>query len=122
MPVRRVVHVEPDVRMLLAGRDELAHAVGEDLCAAARERPEAGRLELAQHLFVREPRERRHVVHLGGRVALQVHVGQRACAARGRVDVEVEVDVGALAVDHVDLGEPGRPRAARRRPARAPRS
>ena len=74
-PVRGVVHVEPDVRVLLAGRDEPADAVGEDLGAAPRQRAEAGRLELAQHLLVREPGERRHVVDLRGRVALQVHVG-----------------------------------------------
>src|SRR5205823_82910 len=45
--VRRVVDVEPDVRMLLARRHEPAHAVGEDLCAAARQRAEAGVLERA---------------------------------------------------------------------------
>ena len=54
-PVRGVVDVEPDVRVLLAGRDEPADAVGEDLGAAAGERAEAGRLQLAQHLLVREP-------------------------------------------------------------------
>ena len=68
-PVRRVVDVEPDLRGLLARRDEPAHAVGEDLGAAARERPEARVLQLAQHLLVREPGERRHVVDLGRRVA-----------------------------------------------------
>ena len=73
-PVRGVVHVEPDVRVLLARRDERTDAVGEDLRAAARERVEAGGDELAQHLLVREAGERRHVVHLGGRVALEVHV------------------------------------------------
>ena len=35
-PVRGVVDVEPDVRVLLAGRDEPPHAVGEHLGAAAR--------------------------------------------------------------------------------------
>ena len=39
--VRRAVRLEPDVRMLLAGRDQPAHAVGEDLGAAAGQRAEA---------------------------------------------------------------------------------
>ena len=106
-PVRRVVGAEPEVGVLLAGRDELAHAVGEDLGAAARQRAEPGGLQLAQHLLVREPGERRHVVDLGRRVELQVHVGQRLLQRADRVDVEVEVDVRVLAVDHVDLGEAG---------------
>ena len=106
-PVRRVVGAEPEVRMLLAGRDELAHAVGEDLGAAARQRAEAGGLQLAQHLLVREARERRHVVDLGRRVELEVHVRQRLLQRADRVDVELEVDVRVLAVDHVDLGEAG---------------
>ena len=43
-PVRGVVHVEPDVRVLLPGRDEPAHAIGEDLGAAAGQRAEPGGL------------------------------------------------------------------------------
>ncbi len=54
-PMRRVVDVEPDVRVLLARRDEAADAVGEHLGAAAGERSEPGRLELAQHLLVGQP-------------------------------------------------------------------
>ncbi len=45
--VCRVVHVEPLVGMLLAGRDQLAHAVGEDLGAAPGQRAESGVLEHA---------------------------------------------------------------------------
>ena len=120
-PVRRVVDVEPDLGGLLARSDEPTHTVGEHLGAAARQRPETGRLQLAQHLLVREPGERRHVVDLGGRVALEVHVGQRLVERRDRVAVEVEVDVRVLAVDHVELGEPVISRW-RARPRRAPRS
>ena len=40
--------------VLLAGRDEPAHAVGEDLRAAARERAEPGVTKLAQNLLVGE--------------------------------------------------------------------
>ena len=90
-PVRGVVDVEPDLRALLAGRHEPAHAVGEDLGAAARERAQPGVLELAQHLLVREPGERRHVVDLGGRVALEVHVRERLVQRRDRVAVVAEV-------------------------------
>ena len=42
-PVRRPVDVEPVVRMLLAGRDEPAHAIREDLGAAAGQRARARR-------------------------------------------------------------------------------
>ena len=105
--MRGVVDVEPDLGRLLPGRDEPAYAVGEDLRAASGERSEPGCLELAQHLLVREARERRHVVDLGGRVALEVHVGKRVVQRGDRVAVEGEVDVRVLAVDHVDLGEPG---------------
>ena len=92
---------------LLARRDEPAHAVGEDLGAAARERPEPRLLELAEDLLVREPRERRHVVDLGGGVQLEMDVRKRVVERRRGVAVEAEVDVRVLAVDHVDLGEPG---------------
>ncbi len=89
--------------MLLAGRDDLAHAVGEDLGATAGERLHAGCEQLLQHLLVREARELRHVVHLGRREALERHVGQRGLEAADEVEVVVEVEVGALAADHVDL-------------------
>ena len=46
------------------------------------------------------------MVDLGGRVALEVHVGQCLVERGDRVAVEVEVDVRVLAVDHVQLGEP----------------
>ena len=105
--VGRVVHVEPDLGALLSRRDQPAHAVGEHLGASARKRAEPGILELAQHLLVREPGERRHVVDLGRRVALEVHVGQRRVERGDRVAVEAEVHVRVLAVHHVDLGEPG---------------
>ncbi len=105
--MRGVVHVEPDLGRLLARRDESPHTIGEHLGASARERAEAGGLQLAQDLLVREARQRGHVVDLGGRVALEVHVGQRLVQRGDRVAVEREVDVRVLAVDHVDLGEAG---------------
>ena len=73
-PVRGVVHVEPLVGVLLARRDERAHAVGEDLGAAAGHRVEAGVLQLAQDLLVRAALELRHVVDLGRRVELEMDV------------------------------------------------
>jgi hypothetical protein len=100
-----VVHVEPDVRMLLPWRDQPAHAIREDLRATARKRAEPRVLELAENLLVREPGQRRHVVDLRGRVALEMHIGERLVERCDRPAIEVEVDVRVLAVDHVDLGE-----------------
>jgi hypothetical protein len=51
-PVSRVVDVEPLVGVLLARRDERAHAVGEDLGAATGHRVEAGVPQRAQRLLV----------------------------------------------------------------------
>ena len=89
----------------LPGRDEPAHAVGEDLRAAAGQRPEPCVAQLAQHLLVREAAELRHVVDLARGEQLQVHVRHRLVELRDDLDVVVEVDVRALAADHVDLGE-----------------
>jgi hypothetical protein len=47
------------------------------------------------------------VVDLGRRVALEVHVGKCVAQRGDRVAVEREIDVRVLAVDHVDLREPG---------------
>ena len=85
--------------------NEAAHALGEDFRAAAGERAKTGLLQLAQHLFVGQPRERRHVVDLGGRVALEAHVRKSVVQLRDRAQVEVEVDVRVLPVHDVDLGE-----------------
>src|SRR5919204_4855820 len=105
-PVCGVVDVEPLVGVLLPGSDQAADAVGEDLGAAAGERPEPRVLQLAEHLLVREAGELRHVVDLGGGVELEVHVRQRRPQLAQDVDVEVEVDVWVLAVHAVDLREP----------------
>ena len=104
--VRGVVDVEPLVGMLLARRDQVAHAVGEDLGAAAGHRVEAGVLQLAQHLLVRAALELRDVVDLGRRVELEMDVRQRRLQLAEELGVVLEVDVRVLAVDHVDLGEP----------------
>ena len=103
--VRGVVNVEPVLGRLLAGRDQLAHARREDLGAAARERTEARVLQDVQHLFVRAALELRHVMDLGGRIELQVHVGKRGLQLAQYIRVELEVDVRVLAVDAMDLGE-----------------
>ncbi len=105
-PVSRVVHVEPLVRMLLAGRDQATHAVREHLRAPAGQRAEPCRLQLAERLLVRDAGQHRHVVDLRRRVHLQEHVRKRLVQRPHGVDVEVEADVRGLAVDDVDLGEP----------------
>src|ERR1035437_5272386 len=73
-PVRRVVHVEPVLRRLLAGSDQRTYTVGEDLCAAAGHRTETCVLQNAQDFLVRAPLELRHVMDLGGRIELEMHV------------------------------------------------
>src|SRR6478609_2642001 len=103
--VRGVVDVEPLVGVLLAGRDEGAHAVGEDLSAAARHRVEAGVPQRAQDLLVRAALEPRYVVDLGRRVELEMDVRQRLLQLAQKAGVVLEVDVRVLAVDRVDLSE-----------------
>ena len=103
--MRGVVHVEPLLGRLLARRDQLPDARGEDLGAAARQRAEAGVLEHAQDLVVRAALELRHVVDLGGRVELEMHVRERRLQLAQDVRVELEVDVRVLAVHAMDLGE-----------------
>jgi hypothetical protein len=44
---------------------------------------------------------------LGGRVALEMDVRNRIVQRGDGASIEAEVDVRVLAVDHVDLGEPG---------------
>ena len=100
-----VIHVEPLVRMLLAGRDQRAHAVGEDLGAAARHRVEARVTERAQDLLVRAALETGDVVDLGRRVELEMDVRQRLLQHAQQPGVVLEVDVRVLAVDRVDLRE-----------------
>ena len=93
--------------LLLPRRDEPAHAIGEHLRPPARKRAEPGLSELLEHSLVREPRERRHVVDLRRRVALEVHVGKGVVERGDGVAVVTEVHVRVLPVDHVDLGEAG---------------
>ena len=57
--VGQAMHLEPLLGRLLARRDELAHAVGEHLGAAAGQRAEPHGAQLAQHLRVVEARELR---------------------------------------------------------------
>jgi hypothetical protein len=56
---------------------------------------------------VRQAPELRHVVDLARREQLQVHVRHRLVQLPDDLDVVVEVDVRALASDHVDLREAG---------------
>ncbi len=65
--------------------------------------PEAGGLQVGEHLLARLARELGHVVDLGGREQLQVDVGQGLVQGARDVRVVVVADVRMLAADHVDL-------------------
>src|SRR3990170_213441 len=106
-----VVDVEPDVRMLLPWSDEPPDPLGEDLRPASGKRPEPAVPELAQHLLVREPGERRrlplaeHVVDelLGGervRVHLLLRRREGAELAFHAADVRL-VDIEVLDEEHL---------------------
>ena len=89
----------------LSCADLPAHALGEDLGAAARQRIEARVHQLAQHLLVGLAVEIREERDLDGGEALQVDVGTDPLEAAQQLRVVVERQVGVQTVDDVDLGE-----------------
>jgi len=105
-PVRGVVHVEPVVRIApCLGRSAGAHGSAKISAPPPGSEPRPRILQHAQHVFVRAALEHRHVVDLGGRVELEMHVGQRRAPLTQYRRVELEIDMRVLAVDAVDLGE-----------------
>ena len=72
--MRGAVDVEVAVGAALVVRDLPAHALGENLGAAARQRIEPGRHQLAQHLLVGHAVEIGEERDLDGGEALQVDV------------------------------------------------
>ena len=72
-PVRGPVDLEVPLGAALVVGDLPAHALGEDLGAAARQRIEPGRHQLAQHLLVGHPVEVGEERDLDRREALQMN-------------------------------------------------
>ena len=103
--MRRAVDVEIALGAALVVRDLPAHALGEDLRAAAGQRVEAGRHQLAQHLLVGHAVQIGEERDLDGGEALQVDVGTDPLEAAQQLRVVVERQIGMQAVDDVDFGE-----------------
>ena len=104
-PVRDAMNLEVAVGAALVVRDLPAHALGEDLRAAARQRIEPGRHQLAQHLLVGHAVEIGEERDLDGGEALQVDVGTDPLEPAQQLRVVVERQIGMQAVDDVDFGE-----------------
>ena len=103
--MRGAVNLEVAIAAALVVRDLPAHALREDLGAAAGQRVEPGRHQLAQHLLVGLAVEIGEERDLDRGEALQVDVGPDALEAAEQLRVVVERQVGMQAVDDVDLGE-----------------
>ena len=119
--MRGPVDLEVALGAALVVGDLPAHALGEDLGAAARQRIEPGGHQLAQHLLVGHAVEIGEERDLDGGEALQMDVRADALEAAQQLRVVVERQIGMQAVDDVDFGERlvGRAGAACPRPARA---
>ena len=119
--MRDAMDVEIALGAALVVRDLLAHALGEDLGAAARQRIETGRHQLAQHLLVGHAVQIGEERDLDRREALQMDAGTDPLEAAQQLRVVVERQIGMQAVDDVDFGERlvARAAAACPTPARA---
>ena len=104
-PWARAVDGQPAVGVALVRADLPPHAGREDLGAAARQRIEARRHQLAQHLLVGHPVEIGEERDLDRREALQVDGGLDLLQPAQQRRVVVERQVRVEAVDDVDLGD-----------------
>ena len=103
--VRDAVDREPSIRVRLVVADFPAHALGEDLRAAPRQRIETGGHQLAQHLLVGHAVQVREERDLDGGKTLQVNRRPDALQAAEHLRVVLERQIRVQAVDDVDLGE-----------------
>ena len=104
-PVRGAVNLEVAIAAALVVRDLPAHALGENLRAAARQRVEPGGHQLAQDLLVGHPVQVGEERDLDGGEALQMNPGTDPFEAAQQLRVVVERQIGMQAVDDVDFGE-----------------
>ena len=103
--MRDAMNVEIPIGAALVVADLLAHALGEDLGAAARQRIEAGLDQLAQHLLVGHAVQVGEERDLHGGEALQMNAGPDALEAAQQLRVVAERQIWIQAVDDVQLGQ-----------------
>ncbi len=103
--MRRAVNAQIPIRIGLVVTDLPAHALREDLGAAAGQRVEARVHQLAQDLLVGHRVEIREERDLDGGEALQVDLGTDPLEAAQQLLVVVERQIRMQAVDDVDFGE-----------------
>ena len=104
-PVGDAVDVQVAVGPALVVADFPADALGENLGAAAGQRVEPGRHQLAQHLLVRLAVEIGEEGNLHRGETLQMDIGPDALEAAQQLRVVVERQIGMQPVDDVDFGE-----------------
>ena len=108
-PVRLAHDVEPLLRLRLLRRDDLPHAVDEDLGASARNRVETGVAEPCERLRHRELRPPRDVLDLRRRERVEVDRVARLDRAE-EILVVVDPEVGVMAALHQEPGPADRER------------
>ena len=104
-PVRDAVDGEVAIGIALVVADLPAHALGEDLGAAAGQRVEARGHQLAQHGLVGHAVQVGEEGDLDGREGLEMNVRPDALEAREQVRVVAEGQIGMQSVDDVHLGQ-----------------
>src|SRR5689334_12083012 len=100
--MRGLHHLEPAVGAGFLLRDAIADLLDEDFTAPTRDRIEACRRELADHLFDRHPEASREEIDLGGREPVDVDRVVPLDVAH-QVEVPLERDVGVVPALDEDL-------------------
>ena len=107
--VRVAHHVEPLRRLRLLRRDDVAHAVDEDLAAAAGDRVQAGVAQARERLPDGQLGAARDVLDLGGRERVQMDLVALLDRAE-EVLVVIDPEVGMVAALHEQAGAAHRER------------
>ena len=96
-PVRDVHDLQPVVAHRFERRDALAHAVHQDLAAAAGDRPQARRLEIADDLLQRLLKHLAEVDELARAEAVDVDLRELALHVREQVQIPLLGELGVMA-------------------------
>ena len=103
--MRDAMNIQVPFGPALVAADLLAHSLGKDLRAAARQRVEAGVHQLAQHLRVGHAVEIGKERNLDSGEALQVDAGTNPLESAQQVCVVAERKLRVQSVDDVQLGQ-----------------